>query len=394
MIQEDTVKLLRECDAGVKMGVSSIDDTLEYVHSPQLKRCLTQSKRDHQALEGEIRGLLHQYHDQGKNPNPIAKGMSWMKTNVKLGMDASDQTVAELMTDGCNMGVKSLSRYLNQYEAAEKKPSLCWTFSTRCAPPAKAGGAFLHLCLASAVGYEKTHAARDEVSQLRQSGQGLRGVLSTVPCQDEQTQRHQADEADNYYLLGHSASLPSLLRRGLWSLLQLCGHRRSLHAQEGLFILGKRKANCGLRRRNGGPFAASHPGTDKVAEHRGHGGAYHHIQLRRLSLAQLIGKEIMPRLDQQHRHKGQEQPVSQVHPPPSPLNAGHYMLHTIPSSPYGMYPLGKWEPLPILSTLQIICLCPFQREKLWYNGREKFFKKISGSVNGFPLPGRIHGEAN
>ena len=120
MIQEDTVKLLRECDAGVKMGVASIDETLEYVHSPDLKRCLTRCKEEHQVLNGEIRKLLHQYHDEGKNPNPIAKGMSWMKTNVKLGMDASDQTVAELMTDGCNMGVKSLNQYLNEYQAADE----------------------------------------------------------------------------------------------------------------------------------------------------------------------------------------------------------------------------------------------------------------------------------
>ena len=50
----------------------------------------------------------------------MAKGMSWVKTNVKLAMDMSDATVAELMTDGCNMGVKSLNRYLNQYEAADE----------------------------------------------------------------------------------------------------------------------------------------------------------------------------------------------------------------------------------------------------------------------------------
>ena len=31
------------------------------------------------------------------------------------------QTVADLMTDGCNMGVKSLSRYLNQYKAADEQ---------------------------------------------------------------------------------------------------------------------------------------------------------------------------------------------------------------------------------------------------------------------------------
>ena len=49
------------------------------------------------------------------------KGMSWIKTNAMLAMDQSDQTIAELITDGCNMGVKSLSRYLNQYQAADER---------------------------------------------------------------------------------------------------------------------------------------------------------------------------------------------------------------------------------------------------------------------------------
>ena len=47
--------------------------------------------------------------------------MSWVKTNAKLVMDESDHTIADLMTDGCNMGVKSLNRYLNQYQAADEK---------------------------------------------------------------------------------------------------------------------------------------------------------------------------------------------------------------------------------------------------------------------------------
>ena len=43
-----------------------------------------------------------------------------MKTNVKLTLNESDATIASLMTDGCNMGVKSLNRYLNEYEAADE----------------------------------------------------------------------------------------------------------------------------------------------------------------------------------------------------------------------------------------------------------------------------------
>ena len=120
MIEQDTIKLLRECDAGIKMGVSSIDDVLDNVTDSGLKQVLTECKREHNVLKHEIQGLLDRYHDDGKDPNPIAKGMSWMKTNLKLGMDESDATIANLMTDGCNMGVKSLSKYLNQYAAADE----------------------------------------------------------------------------------------------------------------------------------------------------------------------------------------------------------------------------------------------------------------------------------
>ena len=65
--------------------------------------------------------MLARYGDQGKEPNPMAKGMSWVKTNVMLTLEESDKTVDDLITDGCNMGVKSLNRYLNQYEAAEEQ---------------------------------------------------------------------------------------------------------------------------------------------------------------------------------------------------------------------------------------------------------------------------------
>lgn len=121
MVEQDTIKLLRECDAGIKMGVSSIDEVLEYIKSDTLRQDLEQCRNGHVQLQDEIQVLLDEYHDDGKEPNPIAKGMSWMKTNVKLGMDESDHTIADLMTDGCNMGVKSLSRYLNQYKAASEK---------------------------------------------------------------------------------------------------------------------------------------------------------------------------------------------------------------------------------------------------------------------------------
>lgn len=121
MIEQDTVKLLRECDSGVHMGVSSIRDVLDNVHDPTLQQLLSDCLRDHESLGVRIEDLLHKYDDEGKTPAAIVKGMSWIKTNVMLAVDGSDSTVADLMTDGCDMGVKSLSRYLNQYAAADEQ---------------------------------------------------------------------------------------------------------------------------------------------------------------------------------------------------------------------------------------------------------------------------------
>ena len=121
MINDDTIELLRECNAGIKMGVSSIEDVLDNVQNEEFKKILSDSKEKHQKLGNMTHELLNEYEDSGKEPNFMAKGMSKIKTNIMIAVDESDETIADLMTDGGNMGVKSLSRYLNKYEAAEEK---------------------------------------------------------------------------------------------------------------------------------------------------------------------------------------------------------------------------------------------------------------------------------
>ena len=86
-----------------------------------LKDKLTKCKDEHTKLDSEIQAELDKYHYEGKEPAVMEKGMSWIKTNVMLAMDKNDQTIADLITDGCNMGVKSLNKYLNQYEAADEQ---------------------------------------------------------------------------------------------------------------------------------------------------------------------------------------------------------------------------------------------------------------------------------
>lgn len=121
MIEQDTIRLLRECDAGVRMGVDSICQVLEHVRSRDLKSRLERSKAEHDKLASEIEKELARYEDEGKAPNPIAKTMSTMKTNMELMMHEDDATIASLMTDGCGMGVKSLNKYLNEFEAADER---------------------------------------------------------------------------------------------------------------------------------------------------------------------------------------------------------------------------------------------------------------------------------
>ena len=120
-MEDDTIKLLRECNAGIKMGVTSLDEVMDHVKDERLKSLLQESKSTHSRLGDETHSYLLKYQDEGKEPTTIAKMMSWVKTNFKLGDENSDRVVADLITDGCNMGIKSLYRYLHQYQAADNE---------------------------------------------------------------------------------------------------------------------------------------------------------------------------------------------------------------------------------------------------------------------------------
>lgn len=120
-MNDDTIKLLKECNSGIKMGVSSLEEVIGHVKDSRLKNILEKSKSAHEKLGNETHRYLTEYNDDGKDPASVAKIMSWLKTNVKLTVDNSDEVVADLIADGCGMGVKSLYKYLHQYPGAEEK---------------------------------------------------------------------------------------------------------------------------------------------------------------------------------------------------------------------------------------------------------------------------------
>lgn len=114
----DTIELLKECDAGIKMGVSAIDDVLSHIDSTTLEHILKDSRNEHIRLGEEAHAKLNEYGESDKEPTAVAKGMSKIKTGFKLTANESDSTVADLITDGCNMGIKTVHRYMNQYMGA------------------------------------------------------------------------------------------------------------------------------------------------------------------------------------------------------------------------------------------------------------------------------------
>jgi hypothetical protein len=121
MIEGDTIKLLRECDAGIKMGTQAIDEVINHVESEKFRDILSENRDKHIELRGKIENLLADYEDDGKEPSAIAEIMSKVKTGLKMSIKPTDNVIADLITDGGNMGVKSLSRYLNQYRAADEE---------------------------------------------------------------------------------------------------------------------------------------------------------------------------------------------------------------------------------------------------------------------------------
>ncbi len=121
MIEHDTIELLRECDAGIQMGISAIDEVKDHAQSADFAAMLDDYQREYALLQNEIQGILHSYRDEGKDPSPLAQGMAWLKTNFMMAVKETDEEIASLLTDGCDMGIKSLNKYLNDYAAADER---------------------------------------------------------------------------------------------------------------------------------------------------------------------------------------------------------------------------------------------------------------------------------
>ena len=99
-----TVNLLNECNSGCKMAINSMKQVRQYIKDEK--------------LEKETGDQLLQYGKDEEKPGVMAKAMSWISTETKLMIKDDAAQIAKIIMDGCNMGIQSLSGYINEYSMA------------------------------------------------------------------------------------------------------------------------------------------------------------------------------------------------------------------------------------------------------------------------------------
>ncbi len=120
-MNEDTINLLKECNAGCKSATSSMEQVMDHVKDQKLKALIKKYNESHIKLGDECHEMLNEAYQNEKDPNKLAMAMAEMGTELKLTIDSSNHKIASLLVDGCNMGIKGLSEYLNKYCTADEK---------------------------------------------------------------------------------------------------------------------------------------------------------------------------------------------------------------------------------------------------------------------------------
>lgn len=117
---EDSIKMLKQCNAGAKMAIGTIERVYPYAKDNAFKDTLSEYIKKHEDIVARTRELLANYCQGGKDPNPIAEFMAEMTTKMRLKQDGTDSSVASMIIEGCNMGTKKLREYKKKYTCASK----------------------------------------------------------------------------------------------------------------------------------------------------------------------------------------------------------------------------------------------------------------------------------
>ena len=120
-MNKDSIDLLKKCNSGCKSATNSMEQVMDFVSDEKLRKVIHEYNRKHIDIGDECHELLNSEDIEEEDPSIIAKAMSWLGTEVKLAVNDSTNRVADILVDGCNMGIKSLYKELNKQKEAESK---------------------------------------------------------------------------------------------------------------------------------------------------------------------------------------------------------------------------------------------------------------------------------
>ena len=111
------------CPTGIArtyMAAESLEQIRDMVSDQELWKDITESYEKHQELDAKIKKTLSAMEEEGKEPGKMASAWSWMSTEMRMLAKGGDKEAASIVTDGCNMGIKTICGYKNQYSGASK----------------------------------------------------------------------------------------------------------------------------------------------------------------------------------------------------------------------------------------------------------------------------------
>lgn len=120
-MNNDSIELLKKCNSGCKSGTNSMEQVMDFVSDERLRKVIHEYNRKHIDIGDECHEMLNKENLEEEDPPMIAKAMSWLGTEVKLAVNDSTSHIADILIDGCNMGIKSLYKELNKQKNAKSE---------------------------------------------------------------------------------------------------------------------------------------------------------------------------------------------------------------------------------------------------------------------------------
>ncbi len=114
----DSIELLSECSSGLNMAIDSMEYIKNNVEDKQLIQIINKYLTSHEKILDDCCTLLHDAGAKEKEVSVFSKALSTIQAKIKMMMDDDKSTAAALLTDGCGMGVKTISEELNKYKMA------------------------------------------------------------------------------------------------------------------------------------------------------------------------------------------------------------------------------------------------------------------------------------